>query len=101
MDKIIELFSPVNLFIAVATAAVILEIKWKIEKIKSKRRRADNKYTAYEIIDSLEYKYPETLSLDQIEGRLGIRKEEIDGSGVYINCIGEKYRLKEIKEELN
>lgn len=99
MDKIIALFSPINLFVAVIIAATILEVKWKIEKIKSKKKRADNKYTAFEIIDNLEYKYPETLTLDQIEGRLGIRKEEIDGSGVYINCIGEKYRLTEIKEE--
>ena len=99
MDKVIALFSPINLFVAVIAAAAILEVKWKIEKIKNKKKRADNKYTAFEIIDNLEYKYPETLSLDQIEGRLGIKKEEIDGSGVYINCIGEKYRLKEIKEE--
>lgn len=98
MDKIIDIFSPINLFVAVIVAAAILEIKWKLEKIKSKKKPTDNKYIAFEVIDNLEYKYPETLSIDQIEGRLGIKKEEINGSGIYINCIGETFRLV-IKEE--
>ena len=68
-------------------------MKWRLEKIKSKKKPTDNKYTAFEVIDNLEYKYPETLSLDQIEDRLGIKKEEINGSGVYINCVGEIFRL--------
>ena len=94
MDKIIDIFSPINLFVAAIIAATLLELKGRLEeKIKSKRKTIDNKYIAFEVIDNLEYKYPETLSIDQIEGRLGIKKEEIDGPGVYTNCIGEKFRL--------
>ena len=93
MDKIIDIFSPINLFVAVVIAATLLELKWRLEKIKSKKKPTDNKYIAFEVIDNTEYKYPETLSLDQIEGRLGIKKEEINGSGIYINCVGEKFRL--------
>lgn len=98
MDKIINIFSPINLFVVVIIAATLLELKWRLEKIKSKKKPSDNKYTAFEVIDNLEYKYPETLSLDQIEDRLGIKKEEINGSGVYINCVGEIFRLV-VKEE--
>ena len=94
MDKIINIFSPINLFIAVIIATAMLELKGRLEeKIKRKRKTTDNKYTAFEVIDNMEYKYPETLSLDQIEGRLGIKKEEINGSGIYINCVGEIFRL--------
>ena len=93
MDKIINIFSPINLFVVVIIAATLLELKWRLEKIKSKKKPIDNKYTAFEVIDNLEYKYPETLSLDQIEDRLGIKKEDIDGSGIYINCVGEIFRL--------
>ena len=93
MDKIINIFSPINLFVVVIIAATLLELKWRLEKIKKKRKTIDNNYIAFEVIDNLEYKYPETLSLDQIEDRLGIKKENIDGSGIYINCVGEIFRL--------
>lgn len=93
MDKIIELFSPVNLFIFSIVIVSAVAIKERTSKDKPKI----SYYTVYEVIDELKNKLPEQLSLEQLEGRLGLRKEDVSGSGIYTNVMGERFELIEKK----